>query len=233
MPVTIRKLSQYCGRSRRMRGCPDRHAFCISWHNVAPLTRRTNFVRIIERIFDVSGSRRVLIFQREDGSFGFDEERFSREPLEMSWIPRGYDSRCDTRERALSEAMGRVEWLESEMITTRILEDADIFAEIALLRTDEGGRQGATPADYFGCPVRVHSEYFDARIYISNDGPLLPGETARAPMRFLRPDLILPLLEVGSEFELWDGRINRFWKGASDLSSANLLSFSKRVTPAR
>jgi hypothetical protein len=68
-------------------------------------------VNIIQTIYDNSQTRRVIIFQRDDGSFGFDEERFSDEPLEMVWLPSGRDCRCDTAEGALIEAYGRVEWL--------------------------------------------------------------------------------------------------------------------------
>ena len=67
----------------------------------------------IQTIYDSSQIRRVVVFQREDGSFGFEEQRFSAEALERAWIPFGrYSlSRCDTAESALAEAHGRVAWL--------------------------------------------------------------------------------------------------------------------------
>ena len=68
-------------------------------------------MKMLETIYDDSRKRRVIIFQRDDGSFGFDEERFSDEPVEMAWLPYGRDCRCDSAERALSEARGRVSWL--------------------------------------------------------------------------------------------------------------------------
>jgi hypothetical protein len=68
-------------------------------------------MKTLQTIYDDSGKRRVVIFQRDDGSFGFDAEHFSDEPLEMAWLPSGFDSRCDTAERALVEARGRVGWL--------------------------------------------------------------------------------------------------------------------------
>jgi hypothetical protein len=68
-------------------------------------------MKTLETIYDASRKRRVIIFQRDDGSFGFDEERFSDEPLEMAWLPYDRDCRCDSVERALSEARGRVPWL--------------------------------------------------------------------------------------------------------------------------
>jgi hypothetical protein len=65
----------------------------------------------LQTIYDQSQKRRVIIFGREDGSYGFEHERFSDDPLEMAWIPYGPDCRCDTAERALAEARGRVSWL--------------------------------------------------------------------------------------------------------------------------
>ena len=83
---------------------------------------------------------------------------------------------------------------------------ADILAEVHLLPTQNGGRSRPTPADKFGCPVGIGSEFFDMRIDLSSTGSLSPGQTARLPMAFLRPDFVLPLLHVGSEFTLWEAR---------------------------
>jgi len=68
-------------------------------------------MKTIQTIYSDCRKRRVIIFQREDGSFGFDEEHFSEEPLEVAWLQAGYDSHCDTAERAMVEAHGRVGWL--------------------------------------------------------------------------------------------------------------------------
>jgi len=68
-------------------------------------------MKTLETIYDDSRRRRVIIFQRGAGSFGFDEERCSDEPLELAWLPYGRDCLCDSAERALSEARGPVPWL--------------------------------------------------------------------------------------------------------------------------
>jgi hypothetical protein len=66
----------------------------------------------VQAIYDDSKTRRAVIFQRDDGSFGFEEQKFSDEPRETAWIPVGRrDCRCDTIERALAEVRGRVDWL--------------------------------------------------------------------------------------------------------------------------
>jgi hypothetical protein len=71
----------------------------------------------VQTIYDDAKKRRVVILQREDGSFGFEEQRFSDEPLELSWIPFGRYSvcHCDTAARALVEARGRVAWLSESV----------------------------------------------------------------------------------------------------------------------
>lgn len=67
----------------------------------------------IQTIYDDAKKRRVVIFQRDDGSFGFSEERFADEPQEQAWIPVGRysTSHCDTAAGALGEARDRVSWL--------------------------------------------------------------------------------------------------------------------------
>jgi hypothetical protein len=58
--------------------------------------------------------RRVHIFRRRNGTFGFEEWHWDAE--DESWIPVGpqSDSFTDSLERALFEARGRVQWLEEE-----------------------------------------------------------------------------------------------------------------------
>ncbi|TMQ01277.1 MAG: hypothetical protein E6L09_04140 [Verrucomicrobia bacterium] len=71
----------------------------------------------IQIIYDEAHQRRLIVFQRGDSTFGFKEERFSAEPMEMDWIPLSLDSacRCDTAERVLSETRGRVPWLRERI----------------------------------------------------------------------------------------------------------------------
>ncbi|QEX15686.1 hypothetical protein FRZ44_09730 [Hypericibacter terrae] len=67
----------------------------------------------INTIYDRDGKRRVIIFRRDDGTYGFEEERFSDEPLEMAWIRlRKYTaSLFASAIDAERDARGRVEWL--------------------------------------------------------------------------------------------------------------------------
>jgi len=78
--------------------------------------------------------------------------------------------------------------------------------EVSLLPTSEGGRKGPTPPDMFGCPVSVAGELFDMRMDLTAVGALRPGRSAEVPIRFLRPDLVMPLLHLGDAFTLWEGK---------------------------
>jgi hypothetical protein len=67
----------------------------------------------VETIVHADGTRRVEIFQRRDGSFGFEELHLI-EP-ERAWVPSGYysNSFCASAEVARREARARVSWLLS------------------------------------------------------------------------------------------------------------------------
>ena len=67
----------------------------------------------VRTITDAPGLRRVVIYRREAGSFGFEEQRFSTAPEERCWLPVGRHSEaiCLTEEIAIREARGRVSWL--------------------------------------------------------------------------------------------------------------------------
>ena len=60
------------------------------------------------------GARRVEIFRRDDGTFGFEEMRFGAE--ERTWFPVGRYSTAviDSLDNAIREARGRVSWLKDE-----------------------------------------------------------------------------------------------------------------------
>ena len=71
---------------------------------------------IVKELVSHDGKRKVQIFQREDGSFGFEALYWSDEPLELCWFPYGGFSECftDDDQVAVSEARGRVDWLREE-----------------------------------------------------------------------------------------------------------------------
>ena len=70
-------------------------------------------MKIIQTIMFDAEKRRVIVFQRDDGSFGFEEQRFAEKPLESAWHEVGDNSatRFDSEAGALIHARGRVPWL--------------------------------------------------------------------------------------------------------------------------
>jgi hypothetical protein len=77
--------------------------------------------KIVKTIMDGTGQRRVEIYQRTDGSFGFEEWRFGTEDEEQCWFPVGRYSCAiiDTLENAEKEARSRVYWLADESSNER------------------------------------------------------------------------------------------------------------------
>ena len=69
--------------------------------------------QVLHTLVDASEKRRVLIVRRDNGAYGFEEEHWSDEPLELCWIRHGQYpfSICDSEETALREAHGRIAWL--------------------------------------------------------------------------------------------------------------------------
>ena len=71
---------------------------------------------VVKELVARDGKRKIEIFRRRDGSFGWESQRFSDDPLELCWIPQGRFSECfaATVEIAEREARGRVDWLRDE-----------------------------------------------------------------------------------------------------------------------
>lgn len=67
----------------------------------------------VKVIYDDARKRRAIIFQRDDGSFGFCEEQWEDYSYGAGWTPAGPHSECrvESLETAMREVMGRVEWL--------------------------------------------------------------------------------------------------------------------------
>lgn len=67
--------------------------------------------QVVKTIHNPQGNRRVELFQRRDGTFGFQEWAYAAD--EGAWLPFGRYSIAviDTLERAEQEARGRIAWL--------------------------------------------------------------------------------------------------------------------------
>lgn len=71
----------------------------------------------VVRSFNFEGATRCVdVFQRPDGTFGFEE--FRREPEDgRGWFPIGYfaEQRFASYDEALSEAKAKVGWLSASL----------------------------------------------------------------------------------------------------------------------
>lgn len=83
----------------------------------------------------------------------------------------------------------------------------DAVVELRLLPSDAGGRAGPTPAGWWGCPLSIDGDLFDARFDLSEMGAMLPGESRVVPVKFLCADLVRLRLIVGHELRVWEGGI--------------------------
>jgi hypothetical protein len=73
-------------------------------------------MQAVKTITNREGTRKVEIFRRPNGTFGFEELKWWDAP-ENSWTPTGRYSIAviDTFDRAIEEAKGRVSWLASRV----------------------------------------------------------------------------------------------------------------------
>ena len=73
-------------------------------------------LEVIATFYDDSRQRRVQSI-RHHGAYTFEEERFSSDAREMSWLPLTWKRSlpiCDSYDAALCEARGRVAWLADD-----------------------------------------------------------------------------------------------------------------------
>ena len=69
---------------------------------------------VVKQLMARDGVRKVEIFRRDDGSYGFESFRFSDDSLEMGWIPYERYSECFAADEEIAEreARSRFDWLE-------------------------------------------------------------------------------------------------------------------------
>jgi hypothetical protein len=72
-------------------------------------------MRTLRTITHADGEHRVHIVDRGDGTYGYEEEHFSTDPLERCWVPcRQVLTICDSADRAEREARAALAWLRDE-----------------------------------------------------------------------------------------------------------------------
>jgi hypothetical protein len=71
-------------------------------------------MRVVRTLYDRERKRKVEIHQAEDGTFGYTEWAFVEEHGYWALAPKRTNTKTDTLERAVSEACGRIAWLDGE-----------------------------------------------------------------------------------------------------------------------
>jgi hypothetical protein len=70
-------------------------------------------MHIVKTIHDPRNKRKVQVFRREDGTFGFEEWKWLPEENCWSPLPKQITSVIDTLEHALKEAKERIPWISA------------------------------------------------------------------------------------------------------------------------
>lgn len=82
----------------------------------------------------------------------------------------------------------------------------DIYADIHVFTTEEGGRRGPIIAEYFNCPLEFEGEYFECQLILKDTSPIELGSSVKhVPIIFLTR-LLLGRITIGSQFKLWSGK---------------------------
>lgn len=83
--------------------------------------------------------------------------------------------------------------------------EADVIISVYFYRPDEGGRTIEIRGAYYSCPLFVHGEGFDCRIFLG-ETVIRPGATYQLPAKFLSPEIALTKIAINEEIVLWEGR---------------------------
>lgn len=83
----------------------------------------------------------------------------------------------------------------------------EISAEITLLPSAGGGRNGPILEGEYRGVLGVGVEHFSVRFFVSYEGGIAPGETKFFGVQFLVPGAALPFSTFGTEFTVWEGRV--------------------------
>ena len=79
----------------------------------------------------------------------------------------------------------------------------DAIAHIQFFKTENGGRQGATPSDRFSCIIRIAGRLHDCRFLLDKIGPVSPGVSINdVPIKFLNSESALEGVSEKDEFEI-------------------------------
>ena len=79
----------------------------------------------------------------------------------------------------------------------------EFFADLYLLPTEAGGRQGPLVSGVWRTMLGINGEHWSARLTFA--GQPAPGETFHSGVQLLVPEVALSYFAVGVEFTVWEG----------------------------
>jgi hypothetical protein len=83
---------------------------------------------------------------------------------------------------------------------------ADAVIRVRFLREAEGGRRTDISGSSYGCPLFISGQAFDCRFLDATEDGYCLGHEYTIPIKFLTPNLALPLLGIGQKISLWEGK---------------------------
>jgi hypothetical protein len=84
----------------------------------------------------------------------------------------------------------------------------DVIVDISFYKTENGGRKGPTPPNFFACIFVIDGQNHDCRLLLENVGSVYPGEgKSNVPIKFWCPELVLPKIDINKKFLLRDGQV--------------------------
>ena len=81
----------------------------------------------------------------------------------------------------------------------------DIIAKIYFYKTEEGGIKNCLSGN-IRYPSEINGEKFDCGFNVEEHRSITPGDTIIVPISFLSPQIVMPMLKIGSKFKLWNTR---------------------------
>jgi hypothetical protein len=83
----------------------------------------------------------------------------------------------------------------------------DVLVKVKFYTTNDGGRSGPTPDNFFGCFFSLNNKNYDGRLLLEGIGPINPGDEKKlVPLAFLCPENIKDILKIGTKLLVHDGQ---------------------------
>lgn len=83
----------------------------------------------------------------------------------------------------------------------------EFFANVSLSPTSEGGRAAAIGHGEYRGVLQLEHEAFSFRFFVELERGFELGTSTELGFQLLVPEAALPLLPIGTQFNLWEGKV--------------------------